>query len=57
MPSHAYAFILAAICFIGAIILAALGHVVPEQLWEAGFAAGGGGAGLALPSASTTRLP
>lgn len=54
IPAHVYAFVLAAICFIGAIVLIAMNKTVAPELWQAGFLAAGAGAGIALPSGTTT---
>lgn len=54
IPAHVYAFVLSAICFVGAIVLVALNHVVPPELWQGGFLAAGAGAGIALPTTGTT---
>lgn len=54
IPAHVYAFALSAICFVGAIVLVALNHIVPPELWQGGFLAAGAGAGIALPSTGTT---
>lgn len=50
VPPHVYAFALAAICFIGAIVLIALNKTVPTELWSAGYLAAGAGAGIAYPT-------
>lgn len=52
-PGHVYAFGLAAICFIGAIVLIAINKTVPPELWQAGFLAAGAGAGISLPAVNT----
>lgn len=57
VPAHVYAFGLAAICFIGAIVLIAINKTVPPELWQAGFLAAGAGAGIALPTTSTPAPP
>jgi hypothetical protein len=57
VPAHVYAFVLAAICFIGAIVLVALNHTVPPELWQGGFLAAGAGAGIAIPSGTTPPVP
>ena len=55
LPGHVYAFALAAICFIGGIVLVAVNKQVPPELWQAGFLAAGAGAGIALPTTAPTQ--
>jgi hypothetical protein len=56
-PSPAIgAFLLVALCVIAIAVLAALGVNVPEILSTVALVALGGGAGVALPGASTTTL-
>lgn len=50
LPGHVYAFALAAICIVGAIVLIAVSKSVPPELWQAAFLAAGAGAGIALPT-------
>jgi hypothetical protein len=52
---HLYAFALTALCSAGAVVLVALGHAVPANLWTLAYAALVGGAGLA-PSAPTSSV-
>lgn len=51
IPAHVYAFVLAAICVVGAVVLTAMNKTVPVELWQAAFLSAGAGAGIALPSA------
>lgn len=48
-----YAFALAALCIVGAVVLTALSKTVPAELWAVAFAALTGGAGIAVPSSSS----
>lgn len=55
MPTHAYAFALSAIVWIGIIVLLILNHIVPESLYTFGYATATGGLGLAIPAAGTSK--
>jgi hypothetical protein len=54
--AHTLAFLLTALCVTGAVVLVALGHPVPSNLWTLAYASLVGGAGLA-PGAGTTIPP
>jgi hypothetical protein len=45
--AHVLAFGLTALCSAGAVVLVALGHAVPQNLWNLAYASLVGGAGLA----------
>lgn len=53
MNGHLYAFALAGVGLVGAIVLAAIGKAVPVELWSLTFGALGAGAGISLPGASS----
>lgn len=59
LPSDVLAFILAALCVVGIIVLAVLGQPIPDVLTTVAlFSAGiGGGASLPRLSAGTTTPP
>ncbi len=50
IPAHVYAFGLAALCLIGAIVLVAINKSVPVELWQAAFLSLGAGAGISVPT-------
>lgn len=60
MPqSHVLAFGFSALCAAGAVVLTALGHSVPEQLWDLSFGALVGAGALAPASvpSDTALIP
>lgn len=48
---------LAALCVVGAVVLVALNKAVPPELWAIAFASLTGGAGIAVPTVTTTQAP
>lgn len=53
---HALAFALTALCVVGAVVLIALGHTVPQNLYTLAYASLVGGAGLAPGTAALAPL-
>ena len=51
-----YAFVLAGIGLVGAIVLAAMSKPIPANLWVVTLAALTGGAGISIPSAPATPV-
>ena len=52
-----YAFIIAAIGLVGAIVLAAMSKTIPTNLWTVTLAALAGGAGISYPTATPVAAP
>jgi hypothetical protein len=50
------AFGLAAVCIIGAIVLAALGKPIPANLWTVAVGSLAGGAGITVPNSGGTTV-
>lgn len=55
--AHVLAFGLTALCSAGAVVLVALGHAVPQNLWTLAYASLVGGAGIAPTGSVTTDSP